>query len=327
MNPVQESLKSRKRIYQLVRTGAEVRVNDYNPLLLMLWKANIDIQFVAEASLALAHYVSGYVTKAEHSNMQEIWQEVGENKSVYSRLWSFGIRSLRFRESGLYETSDLLLGHLTEKSDTVKWVDVCMPHKRSRRLKNHKALQQLAECNPDSHRIFEDNALDTFYPQRPASLENVCLYDFVANYEFAGVDNAGQRVYRKLSKPQLPNHKIFDPENENQRQDYFYSLVLLFSQFRDESSLLQTNETPEHAFHRLLTSQSSSYHSRLSRVLVATSNVKSINEARQANPEEKEVEQDNQPQLLGEARTAMIEVLDMKASAPGQLTLDEQLPY
>ena len=64
LNPVQESLKSRNRIYQLTRTESEVRVNDYNPLLLMLWKANIDIQFIAEASLALAHYVSGYVTKA-----------------------------------------------------------------------------------------------------------------------------------------------------------------------------------------------------------------------------------------------------------------------
>jgi len=68
----------------------EVRVNNYNPLLLMLWQANIDIQFVAESSLALVHYVSGYVTKAERSNMQEIWQ-VSENKSVYSRLWSFGV--------------------------------------------------------------------------------------------------------------------------------------------------------------------------------------------------------------------------------------------
>ena len=74
-------------------------------------------------------------------------------------------------------------------------------------------LQQLAECNPDSHRIFEDNVLDTFYPQRPTSLENVCLYDFVANYEFVGVDNAGQSVYRTLGKPKLPNHKIFDPKN------------------------------------------------------------------------------------------------------------------
>ena len=60
---------------------------------------NIDIQFIAESSSALAHYVSGYVTKAERSSMQEIWQEVSDNKSIYSRLWSFGLRSLRFRES------------------------------------------------------------------------------------------------------------------------------------------------------------------------------------------------------------------------------------
>ena len=54
----------------------EVRVNDYNPLFLMLWKADIDIQYVAESSLALAHCVSGYVTKAEKSHLQDIWQEV-----------------------------------------------------------------------------------------------------------------------------------------------------------------------------------------------------------------------------------------------------------
>ena len=64
----------------------------------MLWQANIDIQFVAESSLALAHYVSGYVTKAERSNIQDIWHEVSENKNVYSRFWSFGMRCLRSRE-------------------------------------------------------------------------------------------------------------------------------------------------------------------------------------------------------------------------------------
>ena len=71
-------------------------MNNYNPLLLMLWKANIDVQFVAESSLALAHYVSGHVTKVERSNMQEIWQEVSENKSVYSCLWSFGMEVCAF---------------------------------------------------------------------------------------------------------------------------------------------------------------------------------------------------------------------------------------
>ena len=42
-----------------------MRVNDYNPILLQLWKVNLDVQFVSEKSLALAHYVTGYVTKAE----------------------------------------------------------------------------------------------------------------------------------------------------------------------------------------------------------------------------------------------------------------------
>ena len=52
LNPVQDSLKLRNRIYQLTCTDSEVRVNDYNPLLLFLWKANIDIQFVAEFLIA-----------------------------------------------------------------------------------------------------------------------------------------------------------------------------------------------------------------------------------------------------------------------------------
>ena len=73
LNSVSDSLKSRNKIYQLARIELKIRVNDYNPLLLMLWKANIHIQFVAESPLALAHYVSGYVTKAEKSSMQEIW--------------------------------------------------------------------------------------------------------------------------------------------------------------------------------------------------------------------------------------------------------------
>ena len=122
---VEEKLKKRQKIYQISRTEAEVRVNDYNPLLLLLWKANMDIQFVSKSSLALAYYVSGYVTKAERSNMSEIWQEVSESKTIYGRLWSFGVRMLRSRECGLYEASDLLLGdHLFEKSEAVQWIDV-----------------------------------------------------------------------------------------------------------------------------------------------------------------------------------------------------------
>ena len=72
LNNVEDCLKAKTKIYCLPRTTEETRMNDCNPHLVMLWKANMGIQFVAESTLALAHYklyVTGYVTKAERSNM------------------------------------------------------------------------------------------------------------------------------------------------------------------------------------------------------------------------------------------------------------------
>ena len=285
LNPVETCLKTRKKIYFLPRAEQECRVNDYNPLLLMLWQANMDIQFTAEASLTLAHYVTGYVTKAEKSNMQDVWQEVNSNSSIYSKLWSFGVRSLRSRECGLYEASDLLLGdHLTEKSVSVKWVDVAMPQKRKRRLKNHKKLLEIEKSDPSSTDILEGSVIDVFYPTRAKELENVCLYDFIQWYEYRGTSSDGKRVYQKLQKPHLPNHKLFDPSNESQREDYYYSLMLLFIPFQNVSDLLAEGETAEVAFKRHIGGNlnlSSEHHNKLQVLLKAQAAVKKINEARE----------------------------------------------
>jgi hypothetical protein len=70
--------------------------NHYNPLLLMPWKANMDIQANRPWPLL---YVTGYVTKVEKSNMQEVWQ-VSSHQTIYSKLWSFAVRCLRSRECG-----------------------------------------------------------------------------------------------------------------------------------------------------------------------------------------------------------------------------------
>ena len=121
VNDVTDSLKSCSKICYLKRGENEVRVNNYNPLLLMLWRANMDLQYISETSLALTEYVSGYVTKAEKSNVQDIWNDVSNSDSVYKRLFQFGMRSKRSREVGLYEASDIRLGdHLHEKSATVQ---------------------------------------------------------------------------------------------------------------------------------------------------------------------------------------------------------------
>lgn len=60
-----------------VGAESEIRDNDYNPL---LWKAFESSPLLASMSLRL-----------EKSTMQEIWQQVSENKTIYGRLWSFGV--------------------------------------------------------------------------------------------------------------------------------------------------------------------------------------------------------------------------------------------
>ena len=113
----------------------------------------MDIQYIGESSLTVAQYVTGYVTKAERSNMQDLWQEVSSHASIYSKLWSFGLRSMRSRECGLYEASDILLGdHLCEKSRTVRWLDVAQPSTRKRRLIDHSKLAEMKDRNPQSNK-------------------------------------------------------------------------------------------------------------------------------------------------------------------------------
>ena len=153
------------------------------------------------------------------------------------------------------------------------------------------------------------------------------MHDFVANFDWYGKDGKGQRKYRKVGKPRLVNHKIFDPEKEDHREDYFYSLILLFVPFRDEASLLNGNETAEEAFQRLLPASDNcqNYHSRLQTMLKAKANLKAIREARQTDgKEEAVVEKQNDPELPGEAKSAMNDMCEINAKS-NDLTLQERI--
>uniref|UniRef100_A0A1X7TR54 Uncharacterized protein n=1 Tax=Amphimedon queenslandica TaxID=400682 RepID=A0A1X7TR54_AMPQE len=94
INDVENILKSGNKIYYLKQNEKEVRVNDYNPLLLKLWCANIDLQYIAESRLSLTQHVTGYVTKAEKSHAQDLWDEVSSWDNIYSRFWKMGQKLL-----------------------------------------------------------------------------------------------------------------------------------------------------------------------------------------------------------------------------------------
>ena len=140
-----------------------------------------------------------------------------------------------------------------------------MSHRRNHRLKDHKVLQEIAKENPNPENIFEDNAIDTNYPQRPINLETLCLYDFVANYDWYGKDDSGISKYKKLTKSRFPNHKLFDLKTEYEREDYCYSLILFFVPFSDETNSLLQDESTKEVFHRRLpvNAHCSAYHDKL----------------------------------------------------------------
>ncbi len=119
---VNANLKKYQKVYEIARSESEVRVNDYNPVLLLNWGANMDIQYVGdEGMVILSTYVSGYVTKYEHGHLQDQYEQIAENKSICSKLFSIGRVMLKSREMGMHECADHLSGdHLYEKSVTVQ---------------------------------------------------------------------------------------------------------------------------------------------------------------------------------------------------------------
>uniref|UniRef100_A0A1X7T552 Uncharacterized protein n=1 Tax=Amphimedon queenslandica TaxID=400682 RepID=A0A1X7T552_AMPQE len=92
INDVENSLKLCKR------NEKEVRVNNYNPLLLKLWHANMDLQYIAERSLSLREYVTVYVTEAEKNHALDLWDEVSSCNNMYSRLLKISQKLLRAKE-------------------------------------------------------------------------------------------------------------------------------------------------------------------------------------------------------------------------------------
>ena len=87
--------------------------------------------------------------------------------------------------------------------------------------------------------------IENHYPARPDSLNDMCLYDFVKHIDWNHRNNKNEKTFRRLQKPRVPNHPLFDPERPDQTDHYYYSLVLMFVPFRDEGELLLPDETPE----------------------------------------------------------------------------------
>lgn len=66
------NLKTKTRLYDLPRKPTESNINDYVPILMMLWNGNMDVQFVGDHTTALVTYILKYILKSEKALEQNI---------------------------------------------------------------------------------------------------------------------------------------------------------------------------------------------------------------------------------------------------------------
>eukprot|EP00116_Pleurobrachia_bachei_P000345 sb/3460607/ len=113
--------KFKKRLYDLPRTTEERYINAYNPILLLLWGGNMDIQYIAENSFSIVGYVTKYMLKEEKSNinydMSSIIDQPGSMLQKYLKFVSKYEKS--YTEKGFkVHSNGKCIGKLKERTRT-----------------------------------------------------------------------------------------------------------------------------------------------------------------------------------------------------------------
>jgi DNA replication protein DnaC len=166
--------------YFKARRPCEVRINNYNPTLLGLTRANMDIQYVMDPYAAVM-YITSYACKGD-SSLNKLMQEVlkcskDSNEVVTKTITSLGSAFLNCSTMCAQQAVSLLLGiPVMRSSRERRFIPAAPPDRRTTILKEP---WQLAELEPESVDTFALSILDK-YANRPLTMENMSLSYFCA---------------------------------------------------------------------------------------------------------------------------------------------------
>ncbi|XP_062607978.1 uncharacterized protein LOC134269784, partial [Saccostrea cucullata] len=196
----------------LERNPSECFINNYNPDLLSIWKANMDIQYVTDP-WACAMYILSYISKGEREMgrlLKEASKESENNDDIRHQLKKLGNVFLTHREVSAQEAVYRVLSMpLKKTSRQVVFINTSIPNERIHILKSKVQLEQL---DVDSDDVFQKGLLER-YAARPLSLENMTLSDFGSMY---------QTKYTPAN-----NEEDISEENEEQSEKQSKTITLL----------------------------------------------------------------------------------------------------
>ena len=243
----------------LQRNLDEIRINAYNPIMLDLWKANLDLQYIIDP-YACVMYVVSYIGKSQRGMSRILKDALKEirsgNKSIQQQLRGIAHKFQCCSEVSAQEVVFHLLSlPLSKCSRSNVFINTSPSEKRVRLLKPKVLLQKL---ELDSEEIACLGLID-HYMSRPDQLEEICLAEFAAWYEFQSSKSKrhtnkdmsdisgdeeegnpslpiplkdGTGYIRKRTKTKIIRYRRYDIQQDE--MDYYREQLMLYIPFRDE---------------------------------------------------------------------------------------------
>ena len=189
------------------RRPSESWINTYNPDVIRVWRANMDLQYILDP-YACVMYIASYMLKSEKS-MGELLKQVSkecDGEQIRTQLRRLGSVFLNHREVSAQEAVYRILSlPLKQLSRKVVFIDTASKEDRVSLL---KPISQIEGMEDDSEDIFQTSLIDR-YATRPDSFADLCLAEFAANYTTQG----GRELQDGENSDALP-----PPEDEDNRK-------------------------------------------------------------------------------------------------------------
>ena len=170
----------------------EIRANAHNEIILYLWKANMDLQFILDP-YACVVYVVSYTGKSQRGMSKLLKDALLHKKAGYATIKE-RLRGIAYKFQSCSEVSaqevayHLLSLPLSQCSRANVYINTNPYKQRVRILKSQPILKDMDLVSED---ILQPGLIE-HYIQRPNELEDVCLPEFAAWYEYQSKKRIGK---------------------------------------------------------------------------------------------------------------------------------------
>ena len=265
-----EALKKLQKTTKVLhkRNPKDRCINNYNPVILKSWKANMDLQFVTDVYSCIMYIVS-YITKDERelSDLLRHTSKQANDQNIRQQLRTLGNVFLNHREITAQEAIYRALPiPLRRTSRTIVYVPTDFPEDR---VKLMKPLYVIENLDDDSEEVFCTSIIDR-YIARPAGLEDMCLAHFATWYTLKNTDkddshpaliedDTNEQLSKKVIK--LQDNKGYMAKRRQQAilrthvysklkqtENFFHSKLMLYAPWRNENDLKGNIPSYEQSF-------------------------------------------------------------------------------